>query len=264
MADLSSLGRYLSETIADARSRLNPNPQQPGPLDERVKAVTDRLGRAGMTALNAITDPLAVPGDVYAGRFATEPEAPGRWSDQDEARAQINQREMTDRAFDLAALITGGTYAGAPAVENSVGMAVTRKIGPQGRPAVTRKTPPPSRAPSTIDEALDNELAGGASGRSGVQAFLNRRDALRASIEGRMTPEQLTAFREAYPEGSMNFPGPAQIEAQFGKLQTPVAVSKTRRETARAATVDDAMAIMADPGSMWGMTSLGDLMRGVR
>ena len=221
--------RVLSdeEKATITRARLNPEPRRPEPLDERVKAIADRLGdtwpvRAGMTALNA----LALPGDAKAGRFTTEPETSGQWSEEDEARAAANQGKMADRAFDLAGLITGGAYA-SPAVENSVGMGVTRQLGPQGRPAwCGGHLPRAGRRPRSM-EAMDAEMAGASSSRGGVQAFLNRRDALRSSLEVRMSPEQLTAFREAYPEGSMNFPGPAEIEKQFGKLQTPVAVSKS-------------------------------------
>lgn len=72
------------------------------------------------SAYNAVR----LPGDVAQGRFNTVPSQPGIWSDEDEARAQFNDREAMNRAVDLAGTVMGGSYAAAPAQSNAVGMGV--------------------------------------------------------------------------------------------------------------------------------------------
>lgn len=59
-------------------------------------------------------DAARLPGDVARGIMGTEPAVPGMWSDEDESRAQATGRTAVDRAADLAGLVMGGTYAGAP------------------------------------------------------------------------------------------------------------------------------------------------------
>ena len=71
-----------------------------------------------------IVQPFLLPGDVYAGKFDTKPSVPGQWSDEDEARAQLNEKALIERAADLATNISGGTYALGPVVKNAAGMGV--------------------------------------------------------------------------------------------------------------------------------------------
>lgn len=66
---------------------------------------------------------LMLPGQVASGELATQPTTPGMWSDVDEARSELTQGGIVNRASDLAGLLMGGSYA-APAVANSVGMGV--------------------------------------------------------------------------------------------------------------------------------------------
>jgi hypothetical protein len=71
----------------------------------------------------SLMDAVMAPGDAMKGKFSTAPAVPGQWSDEDEWRALINQRNMDNRAFDLAGLImsggVGGTGGGAGAVVGS-------------------------------------------------------------------------------------------------------------------------------------------------
>lgn len=64
---------------------------------------------------------MALPGDAAQGKFETQPATPGQWSDTDEARAQINARNLVDRSTQAAGFVgTGGipsvTRAGASSV----------------------------------------------------------------------------------------------------------------------------------------------------
>jgi len=68
-------------------------------------------------------DAIMLPGQVASGQLATQPSQPGMWSDEDEARSQMTQRGIGNRAADLAGLITGGSYA-APAMQNATGMGI--------------------------------------------------------------------------------------------------------------------------------------------
>lgn len=70
-----------------------------------------------------ILDALMLPGQVAGGILNVKPERPGWWSDVDEARSQLTNQTMMNRASDLGGLMMLGATA-APAVPNSVGMGV--------------------------------------------------------------------------------------------------------------------------------------------
>jgi hypothetical protein len=70
-----------------------------------------------------ILDALMLPGQVAGGILNVQPERPGYWSDTDEARSQLTNQTMMNRASDLGGLMLLGA-SGAPAVPNSVGMGV--------------------------------------------------------------------------------------------------------------------------------------------
>jgi predicted Rdx family selenoprotein len=75
--------------------------------------------KAAKSALEA----LMLPGQVAGGQLATQPSAPGMWSDVDEARSQATQQGIGNRAVDLAGLLMGGSYA-APAMKDATGMGI--------------------------------------------------------------------------------------------------------------------------------------------
>lgn len=51
-----------------------------------------------------ILDALMLPGQVAGGILNVQPERPGYWSDTDEARSQLTNQTMMNRAADLGAL----------------------------------------------------------------------------------------------------------------------------------------------------------------
>lgn len=55
-----------------------------------------------------------LPGQVAGGVMNTQPSQPGMWSDEDEARAQLTNATMMDRATDLGGMVMGGTSFSAP------------------------------------------------------------------------------------------------------------------------------------------------------
>lgn len=73
--------------------------------------------------VKSFLDAVTLPGDVVQGRFNTAPSEPGMWSDEDEARAQLNDREALNRTADLAGAVMGGSYA-MPAQSNAVGAGI--------------------------------------------------------------------------------------------------------------------------------------------
>lgn len=57
----------------------------------------------------SLMDAVMAPGHSVQGKFGPAPAAvPGQWSDEDEARALINQRNMDNRVFDLAGTMMSG------------------------------------------------------------------------------------------------------------------------------------------------------------
>lgn len=60
-----------------------------------------------------IVDAVKLPGQVAGGLLETKPAKPGVWSDEDEARSQLTQQGIYDRATDLAGLVMGGGYGAA-------------------------------------------------------------------------------------------------------------------------------------------------------
>ena len=74
-------------------------------------------------AAGGILDALMLPGQVAGGILNVQPERPGWWSDTDEAKSQLTNQTMMNRATDLGGLMLLGA-SGAPAVPNSVGMGV--------------------------------------------------------------------------------------------------------------------------------------------
>jgi hypothetical protein len=69
-------------------------------------------------------DAVRLPGQVAGGIMNTPPAQPGMWSDEDEARQQATQGTMMNRAADLGGLVTGGSYAAAPAMKDATGMGI--------------------------------------------------------------------------------------------------------------------------------------------
>lgn len=81
----------------------------------------------------SLMDAVMAPGDAMKGKFSTAPAVPGQWSDEDEWRALINQRNMDNRAFDLAGLIMSGGVGGAG---RGAGMALgSGPVGPAAKAA---------------------------------------------------------------------------------------------------------------------------------
>jgi len=74
-------------------------------------------------AAKSAIEALMLPGQIAGGELATQPSAPGMWSDVDEARSQATQQGIGNRATDLAGLLMGGSYA-APAQRNAVGSGI--------------------------------------------------------------------------------------------------------------------------------------------
>lgn len=74
-------------------------------------------------AAGGILDALMLPGQVAGGILNVPPSRPGYWSDEDEAKSQLTNQTMMNRATDLGGLMMLGA-SGAPAVPNSVGMGV--------------------------------------------------------------------------------------------------------------------------------------------
>ena len=63
-------------------------------------------------AAGGILDALMLPGQVAGGILNVKPERPGYWSDTDEARSQLTNQTMMQRATDLGGLMMlGGTGA---------------------------------------------------------------------------------------------------------------------------------------------------------
>lgn len=93
-----------------------------------VSRIADTLAQSWPVEMaRAAYNAVKLPGDVLSGRFNTAPSQPGMWSDVDEARAQLNDREAMNRAVDLAGMVMGGTYGIAPA--ESVGMSGANLAG---------------------------------------------------------------------------------------------------------------------------------------
>ena len=67
-----------------------------------------------------ILDALMLPGQVAGGILNVQPERPGYWSDTDEARSQLTNQTMMNRAADLGGLMMLGAYGQAPA--GAIGM----------------------------------------------------------------------------------------------------------------------------------------------
>lgn len=60
-----------------------------------------------------VVAPLALPGQVAGGLLNVKPTVPGMWSDEDESRQQLTNREAMNRAVDLAGTVMGGAYPAA-------------------------------------------------------------------------------------------------------------------------------------------------------
>jgi len=64
-------------------------------------------------AAGGILDALMLPGQVAGGILNVQPSRPGYWSDEDEARSQLTNQTMMNRATDLGGLMMLGGTAGA-------------------------------------------------------------------------------------------------------------------------------------------------------
>ena len=60
-------------------------------------------------AAGGILDALMLPGQVAGGILNVKPERPGYWSDMDEARSQLTNQTMMNRATDLGGLMMLGS-----------------------------------------------------------------------------------------------------------------------------------------------------------
>lgn len=69
----------------------------------------------------SIAGAASAPGDAM--RATAQPSTPGIWSDEDEARKQLTEGNLANRATDLAGFVSGGGFA-APAERDAVGMGV--------------------------------------------------------------------------------------------------------------------------------------------
>lgn len=92
---------------------------------ERLKRGLEALHRGVGGVATSIGNALALPGDVAAGKFVTQPTTPGMWSDEDEARAQLNDREALARVTDLGGTVMGSTI---PAVVGHVARHGTKAL----------------------------------------------------------------------------------------------------------------------------------------
>lgn len=70
-----------------------------------------------------ILDALMLPGQVAGGILNVPPSRPGMWSDEDEAKSQLTNQTMMNRATDLGGLMMLGA-SGAPALQNATGMGI--------------------------------------------------------------------------------------------------------------------------------------------
>lgn len=77
-------------------------PVRPGVLDLLFKRI-----------MSGMVDSAALPGMVAQGKTATKPAVPGQWSDEDEARKQINDSALVDKAAQFGSLAMGGAMPGA-------------------------------------------------------------------------------------------------------------------------------------------------------
>lgn len=85
----------------------------------------DKLGQTWPAELaKSIYGAFSLPGQVAGGILNVQPSQPGMWSDEDEARQQATQQTMMNRAADLGGLVTGGSYAAAPAMKDATGMGI--------------------------------------------------------------------------------------------------------------------------------------------
>ncbi len=64
------------------------------------------IKKLGSGIVSSTKEALALPGEVASGKFNVQPSTPGMWSDEDEARQQIMERQKVERAVGLAVLAT--------------------------------------------------------------------------------------------------------------------------------------------------------------
>lgn len=95
------------------------------PDRERLERLRRGLEGLHSVVKGAVVDPLMLPGDVAAGKFNTTPSTPGMWSDEDEARAQLNDRQALARAVDLGGMVMTSTL---PAVASHVAQHGTKGL----------------------------------------------------------------------------------------------------------------------------------------
>lgn len=98
-------------------------------------------------------DAARLPGDVATGRFATSSTSPGQWSDEDEARAQINQSNIYNRSASAAGQIPGGAAFSAPASAVSPVL-----VGPFGA-LMLRNAERELGKPPTVHPVIGQEIA---------------------------------------------------------------------------------------------------------
>jgi hypothetical protein len=77
-----------------------------------MNGLLDKLGQTWPAKMaQGLLDAARLPGQVAGGILAVPPSQPGVWSDEDEARSQLTQGTMMNRAADLGGAVMGGSYA---------------------------------------------------------------------------------------------------------------------------------------------------------
>lgn len=87
--------------------------------EERYQTWPEKMIRSG----------ASLPGDVAAGKFDTQPAVPGQWSDEDEARRDLDQQELLARAQDTAGMAGGTAFGAADSSVASLGAGPVRRAG---------------------------------------------------------------------------------------------------------------------------------------
>lgn len=130
--------------------------------DAQAQALHDMWQKLGDTWLGGLAKSMLAPGRAATGQYDTQPATPGIWTDEDEARSQLNNQAMYDQAGDLANLaVTGGLPSvalhGAEALaanKSTFGsFAGAGKMGHNGGPAIGGN---PGGFYSAVGRAVEN------------------------------------------------------------------------------------------------------------
>ena len=120
----------MADGLPDGFSVDNSGSSANGPppgfsVDEPAPSFTDKLMQTWpVKAAQNIYSAVTAPGDVWYGEGNVAPTVPGQWSDDDEARLQLNNAALADRASSLAQVATP-VSAAARAGEGVMGVPLT-------------------------------------------------------------------------------------------------------------------------------------------